>query len=77
MAMMMHAYNRFLSVCACGGAPAVHNAQVAEDAVETWASCQKCGRHTDYFEDAFSTPEQAVSAWNAGEIIEAKAVKTR
>lgn len=72
---MMPANNHFLDKCACGSRALVHNAQVAEDAVETWASCPKCGRHTDYFEDAYSTPEQAVSAWNAGEIMQPRATK--
>lgn len=69
MPMMPH-YNHFLDPCACGSRALVHNARVAEDCVETWASCPKCGRHTEAFEDAYSTPEQAVSAWNAGEILE-------
>ena len=68
--MDMPAYRKHLLKCSCGGTPMVRNAQVAEDCVETWAECPACGKHTDYFEDAYSSAEQAVVAWNAGETFE-------
>jgi hypothetical protein len=56
-----------LKRCACGQAPKVETARVAEDAVETWVECGGCGARTEAREDAYADYDSAAADWNAGD----------
>jgi hypothetical protein len=56
---------RLLPCPFCGGKAEIKACRAAEDAMDTWVACERCGATTDRVEGAYSEPEQAAYIWNA------------
>lgn len=55
-----------LKPCKCGGKAKLFRGRVAEDSMEAFVECAKCGATTDRFEDAYAPTLEAIDAWNRG-----------
>ena len=53
-----------LRLCDCGAKPKYHAPQIAEDAVESWVECGKCGARTEEIEDAYGDYDTSAYNWN-------------
>lgn len=57
-----------LKKCQCGGTPKFRCERAGEDAEDCWVECPKCGRRTEYLEDAYADFASAALDWNTGDI---------